>query len=403
MESGVAVREFVPGAGGSTGRWVDCQGSGSNQSFPPSVAGIVSQLTSERQMRKRRYRLDAVLSIVRDDFDKSAPVVRSPAGEGTVGHLVLHARVTSAFKENMLQEQVKHLEDLLTKGVASPFTLLGQVDESWTDRLVSAKAKLAALQADEGQVDEWVLINGFVVSNADIGDATAFHAKFKEPSILVYRAIDAELGSETSLIDSITLPPDVMKTNSLNNGAKSLLVANQWLHVLPGEGDLVAFDAEFVSVQEEESTLSESGSKLVVRETRYAVARISVIDCRTDSVVVDDYVLPRERVVDCLTRFSGIVPSDLDPKQSPHHLIDARSAYLKLRHLLERGCIFVGHGLQQGMCARDTRPTSCVTKTQTVPLLQTFGRSTWPSLRRRSSTLWSCTTSRRSATCRSAF
>jgi PAB-dependent poly(A)-specific ribonuclease subunit 2 len=114
---------------------------------------------------------------------------------------------------------------------------------------------------------------------------------------------------------------------------------------LPGEGDLIALDAEFVSVQEEDVEMSESGDKLVIRETRHVLARVSVIDCRTERVIIDDYVLPKEPVVDYLTRFSGIHPEDLDPKTSPHHLITARTAYLKLRYLVERGCIFVGHGL----------------------------------------------------------
>jgi PAB-dependent poly(A)-specific ribonuclease subunit 2 len=109
----------------------------------------------------------------------------------------------------------------------------------------------------------------------------------------------------------------------------------------------VAFDAEFVSVQEEETRMNESGSKVVIRDTRYAVARISVIDCDTRKVILDDHVLPKERVVDYLTRFSGIVAEDLDPVKSPHNLISSRSAYLKLRYLMEQGCIFVGHGLRQ--------------------------------------------------------
>ena len=109
---------------------------------------------------------------------------------------------------------------------------------------------------------------------------------------------------------------------------------------------MLAFDAEFVSVGDEESVLTESGSKLIVREMRYAVARISIIHCRTRAVILDDHVLPNEPVLDYLTRFSGIVAKDLDPKFSPHHLISTRSAYLKLRFLMERGCIFIGHGLQ---------------------------------------------------------
>jgi PAB-dependent poly(A)-specific ribonuclease subunit 2 len=52
-------------------------------------------------------------------------------------------------------------------------------------------------------------------------------------------------------------------------------------------------------------------------------------------------------VVDYLTRFSGIVAEDLDPSKTPHNLISTRSAYLKLRYLMDQGCIFVGHGLRQ--------------------------------------------------------
>jgi PAB-dependent poly(A)-specific ribonuclease subunit 2 len=49
-------------------------------------------------------------------------------------------------------------------------------------------------------------------------------------------------------------------------------------------------------------------------------------------------------VVDCLTRFSGILPCDLDPKSSTRHLVPRRRLYLKLRSI-ERGCIFLGHSL----------------------------------------------------------
>ena len=89
--------------------------------------------------------------------------------------------------------------------------------------------------------------------------------------------------------------------------------------VLPGKGDIVAFDAEFVAVAEEESTLTTSGSKLIIRETRHAIARISVVDGRTNvnsnnrggGIIFDDHVQPIEPIADYLTRFSGIVEQDL--------------------------------------------------------------------------------------------
>ena len=38
---------------------------------------------------------------------------------------------------------------------------------------------------------------------------------------------------------------------------------------------------------------------------------------------------------------------DLDPAASPHHLTTLKRAYLKLRFLVDAGCVFVGHGLKK--------------------------------------------------------
>jgi Exonuclease len=343
----VIVREFVKGSGDSAGSWVE-SASGPEGGLPKSISAIVSGLITERSVRKRQYRLEAVLSIIRDDMDRTSPEVLRLVESGPLGHLVLHARVSTDFKIQMLEEQVKELEHVVATG-SSEYSLLGPLDSTLAERLDSARERLASLQTSKSD-DSWALINGFIVCDATLEDATNFSIPYKEPSLVIYSAIDDDYQLRIpSHMDTLTIPPEVMKTVSLTNGSKSPLAANQTPSALPGLGELVAFDAEFVSLQEEEATLTDAGSKVVVRETRYAVARISLIDCRSGAVVLDDHVLPRERVVDCLTRFSGIVPKDLDPKASSHHLISTRAAYLKLRHLIERGCIFVGHGLLQGM------------------------------------------------------
>lgn len=105
---------------------------------------------------------------------------------------------------------------------------------------------------------------------------------------------------------------------------------------LPSKGDLVALDAEFVCVQQEESLITSSGSKEMTCEARNALARLSIVKCQSNEVIVDNYILPREPVVDYLTRFSGIHQGDLDPNTSPHHLVTQQEAYLKVRFLMEK-------------------------------------------------------------------
>lgn len=267
------------------------------------------------QPMKRRYALDMVLSLVSE-----------------TGHYVLHARIHPKHRQHLKDQQIAVLEEACREQ-SDEFanTLVG-------DSLPEFQKCLESLAKEEGATEEWLLINGYVVSRSSVDDARAF-PKYKEPLIILYRDVELQ---ETIKVKQSLVPVSAMRTSSLN-GVKAPYNEK----VLPDRGELVAFDAEFVSVQEEEYFLEASGSKVTTRETRHALARISAIDCSTGQVLFDDHVKPQEPVVDYLTRFSGIVENDLDPLKSPHHLIRTRAAYLKLRLLVERGCIFVGHGLKQ--------------------------------------------------------
>ena len=49
---------------------------------------------------------------------------------------------------------------------------------------------------------------------------------------------------------------------------------------------------------------------------------------------VDDYINSKDEVVDYVTKYSGIVPADLDPSTSTKHLTTLKAAILKLRYLV---------------------------------------------------------------------
>lgn len=329
------------------GSWKTCQGDGI---LPNSISAVVAENTRSGIIRRIRYRLVSVVSLIRDEMDRQCPEEALEAAEedGRLGHHVVHARVPRSFRKRSLQQQRSELKKYMSmekKEHVTEYTVLGRGCSETTlqKRLASVESILDSF--DDEAESEWVLVNGFNVSKTDIRDAQDFlEANFREPSMVVYRAIEESTPKSKVKLEAnldVKVPIDVLRARtSLGRPGKPQPV------IVPSCQDLVAFDAEFVAVADEESVLTVTGSKVVVRETRHAVARISLI-LDGQHVVVDDHIIPLEPVTDYLTRFSGIVPDDLNPKRTSHSLIPSKAGYLKLRALVERGVVFVGHGLLQ--------------------------------------------------------
>mmetsp|Transcript_59852 Transcript_59852/g.147011 ORF Transcript_59852/g.147011 Transcript_59852/m.147011 type:complete len:635 (+) Transcript_59852:2591-4495(+) len=331
----------------------------SESTLPPEVSKLVA---SSSKPQRKLYRLEAVMSYI------SSPDQKAVDGAATSGHHVLHARVSTTQKNQTQESQkqeavnVASLQETNEDGEdVRKFVLSATVD---TKELKERAAQIdqqanAFVLPDEGKLDnppaaesEWILYNGSNVSKTIMDDARAFHVAFKEPVLVVFQAIDKagnparsnKKANDDTKLELPSLPSNVKNPPVLSSSANKI-PRNTLDNLCPGKP--VAFDAEFVAVQEEDSTLNGAGQKEVTRETRLTVGRVSVLECEQKSPIIDDHVLPRERVVDYLTRFSGITSDDLDPRRTKHRLVSTRNAYLELRYVLEQGCIFVGHGLKQ--------------------------------------------------------
>ncbi|KAI5807921.1 PAB-dependent poly(A)-specific ribonuclease subunit PAN2 [Peziza echinospora] len=225
-----------------------------------------------------------------------------------------------------------------------------RADDERNTHLVSF-VNVALSQAENRDQARWHLFNDFSVHPISKDEALDFTPLWKMPSIICFQK-----KAEQNIIDNSWrnhLDTSVLHMeyfhherprNVPTESTYKLLTADE----KPTEGTLVALDAEFVALQQEEIEVKADGSREVVRPSRSGLARVSVLrGSGMDEGVpfLDDYIATKEPVVDYLTDYSGIHPGDLDVRLSKHNVIPLKIAYKRLWLLLNLGCIFIGHGL----------------------------------------------------------
>ncbi|KAI0703544.1 PAB-dependent poly-A-specific ribonuclease subunit PAN2 [Cytidiella melzeri] len=207
-------------------------------------------------------------------------------------------------------------------------------------------------EADDESHSPWYLFNDFSVRNIAEQEALSFPGSWKVPTVFYLERVDVcDRLNFSALPYHIDLSLLAQDTNIATKRDKKL-IKHELLQndELPQPGTLVAIDAEFVSMQQEETEFRSDGTKKVLRPARLSLARVSVV--RGDGMkagvpFIDDHIHTSEVIVDYLTEYSGIRFGDLDPHLSKHTLTPLKVVYKKLRLLVDRGCIFIGHGLSK--------------------------------------------------------
>ncbi|GAA5943118.1 hypothetical protein JCM3775_000652 [Rhodotorula graminis] len=198
----------------------------------------------------------------------------------------------------------------------------------------------------------WHLFNDFLVRPVSQAEALSFPGKWKIPAVLFYERVDSREMLDFSDLPLRSDPAILCEDITISKNRDRSMIKHQpfRLDELPRRGTLVAIDAEFVSLQQEEAEFHSDGTKKVLRPSRQTLARVSVLrgeGTETGIPFIDDHIHTSEPVVDYLTEFSGIRAGDLDPVHSRHTLVPLKVAYKKLRMLVDLGCVFIGHGLNK--------------------------------------------------------
>ncbi|KZC14159.1 PAB-dependent poly(A)-specific ribonuclease subunit 2 [Dufourea novaeangliae] len=197
-------------------------------------------------------------------------------------------------------------------------------------------------------VSQWYILNDFCISAVTPQEAVWFNLDWKVPCVLHYTAVPAP--EPAPFVSPLTY--DVFgedKCIARSGGTRGITFTPLTSDEMPKKGELVGIDAEFVTLNQEESELRSDGKMSTIKPSHMSVARITCIRGQgplEGIPFIDDYISTQEQVVDYLTKFSGIQPGDLDANFSSKHLTTLKSTYQKLRFLVDNGIVFVGHGLK---------------------------------------------------------
>uniref|UniRef100_A0A6A7G785 PAN2-PAN3 deadenylation complex catalytic subunit PAN2 n=3 Tax=Hirondellea gigas TaxID=1518452 RepID=A0A6A7G785_9CRUS len=201
-------------------------------------------------------------------------------------------------------------------------------------------------QVGASSVDNWYLFNDISIAAISTSESVWFPT-WKQPVILYWlrRELPQHLTSFTP-ISPVTRGVYLQENITTHKTLTFIPLAED---EVPSKDDLVAMDAEFVNLHQEEAEIRSDGTRTTIKPSHKAVARITCIRGQgrlEGTPFLDDYISTQEQVVDYLTQYSGIKPGDLDANYSQKHLTKLKGTYIKLRYLVDQGVKFVGHGLK---------------------------------------------------------
>ncbi|XP_014664898.1 PREDICTED: PAB-dependent poly(A)-specific ribonuclease subunit PAN2-like [Priapulus caudatus] len=237
------------------------------------------------------------------------------------------------------------------------YELMGVIAEVHESKLIGShlvscvKVGRRYHQRKTGQMRScWYLFNDFCLSCVNKEEARLFNLDWKVPCVLYFVRKDISKRFQDPVKNPITTDVLLNEASLAKSRGRAISFAPLQPNELPQAGDLVGLDAEFVTLNQEEAELRSDGTRSTIKPSQMSVARVTCVRGQSPQEgmpFIDDYISTQEQVVDYLTKFSGIKPGDLDAQFSNKHLTTLKSTYIKLRHLVDVGIIFVGHGLKK--------------------------------------------------------
>lgn len=162
---------------------------------------------------------------------------------------------------------------------------------------------------------DWYLFNHYLINPIQTEEVVSNDLSWKVPMILMYMKQDMLKNYEHNkflrktkymISNNVFVEDKLSKNMQLNSN--SIVHLNLNIEQ-PKKGDLVAMDAEFVMLINEETELRSDGTKSTIKPSHKSVARISCVrgsGPMKGIPFIDDYISTQDQVADYMTQFSGI-------------------------------------------------------------------------------------------------
>jgi hypothetical protein len=170
-DKSITVKELAINEDGEE-EWMTFEGK---LSLPESIFDAPGKEARQILQTKKSYRLDAVISFIRTNSCASKDASQLE------GHHVVHVRTTSDFETEMLNRQLHRIEEFLDDLNAASNDQITRMSDASIEQLRRHLEDQRKMFKEKEESDQWLLLNGFVVTRVGADDVRSFNAKFKEP------------------------------------------------------------------------------------------------------------------------------------------------------------------------------------------------------------------------------
>ncbi|ELU44832.1 cell division control protein 45 [Rhizoctonia solani AG-1 IA] len=197
--------------------------------------------------------------------------------------------------------------------------------------------------------DGWYLFNDFVVQSVTEAEALSFVGTWKTPCVLYFERKDNDSKLDLGTLPMKMDPAILCNIDNISWRMNKSKLVHEPLTAdeLPTPGTLVAIDAEFVSLQKVRPGNFTNGFKSSNQPAHRKKMKCVQMEPRKSLGHLNSVCKCRERSGPFRLIFEANLAGDLDPYSSEHALVPLKTAYKKLRLLIDLGCIFIGHGLSK--------------------------------------------------------